>query len=55
MKLEETSYKVFCKECGTLGYGYMITIGGESEDEWPDTVTLCKKCLLKLLKEIIER
>jgi hypothetical protein len=55
MKLEELYDKYECEECGAWEYTYKITIGHDSEDTYETYIRLCKKCLLKLLKAIIER
>jgi hypothetical protein len=51
MKLEETDYKYSCDECDT--YDYLFEI--ETQPENYHSIRLCKKCLLNLLKMIIER
>lgn len=51
MKLEESYDKNHCDECGDYGYTFEITL---DNDDYPK-LRLCKKCLLKLLKAIIER
>ena len=53
MKLEEVYDKYECDECGAWDYVFKITF--EGDEEYPITIRLCKKCLLKLLKAIIER
>lgn len=51
MKVQESDNKRYCDNCGE--YTYVFDISTET-DEYPQ-LTLCKKCLLKLLKAIIER
>lgn len=51
MKLEESYDKGTCDECDEYAYVFEITTNG---DEYP-RLRLCKKCLLKLLKAIVER
>lgn len=51
MKLEESYDKNNCDECDAYEYVFEITT---ANDDWP-TMRLCKKCLLKLLKAIVER
>ena len=51
MKLEESWDKYHCDECGDYTYVFKLTLEG---DEY-ETISLCKSCLIKLLKAIIER
>ena len=51
MKITETDDKRPCEECDGYGYAFELKL---KTDKYP-TVTLCKNCLLKLLKAIIER
>lgn len=53
MKLEETYDRYSCDECDTYDYLFTITIGDCAETS--RETSLCKSCLLKLLKLIIER
>lgn len=58
MKVEETRDKNCCDECGEYDYAFEIRVrSGRDEDEKKDyaLLTLCKPCLLKLLKAIVER
>jgi hypothetical protein len=52
MRLVETDDKYSCDECGDYTYLYKLYI--EDKIEYCP-VNLCKKCLLNLLKLIIER
>lgn len=51
MKLEESDCKYSCDECDTYGYVFEVTTANNS---YP-SLRLCKKCLLELLKKIVER
>ena len=50
IKLEE-SYDKYCDECETYGSVFEIYI----QDNEYESLKLCKKCLLRLLKAIVER
>ena len=57
MKLEESYDKRTCDECGEYDYVWELKLKHEDECgeyEYTD-VKLCKKCLMRLLKLIIER
>lgn len=51
MKLVESDYKYTCDECEDYTYVFQI----ETRDEDYHQMRLCKRCLLDLLKLIIER
>lgn len=51
MELTESEYKHSCDECDAYTYVFEI----ETRDENYPEMRLCKKCLLQLLKLIIER
>lgn len=55
MLLKEKYEKWTCEECDTYDYVFEIEIGDETEGSYSTRIRLCKKCLLKLLKLIIER
>jgi hypothetical protein len=56
MNLREKYDKHSCEECDEYTYVYEIKIGAEDEDDYgASTIYLCKKCLLKLFKLILER
>lgn len=50
MKLEELCDKAYCDNCDTYDYAFEI-----KTETGIVSIRLCKKCLLKLLKLIIER
>ena len=51
IRVEESNDKECCSACDKYGYLFEIRIG---DNEWPE-LRLCKKCLLELMKAIIER
>lgn len=53
MKLVELYDDYICDECGECTSVFSIAF--EEDKECPTKIRLCKKCLLKLLKLIIER
>lgn len=50
MKVEECYDKLYCDNCDTYTYVFEIK---NKDNEY--VLKLCKKCLLQLLKAIIER
>lgn len=58
MKVVESNDKHFCDECDEYGYTYDIYVhrGHAEEDQscYP-SLQLCKSCLMKLFKAILER
>ncbi len=53
MKLVELYDEYDCDECDEYTSVFLITF--EGDEAYPEKIRLCKKCLLKLLKLIIER
>lgn len=52
MKVQESWDSDRCDECGVYSEVFEIYVG--DDEEYPN-LRLCKSCLLKLLKAIIER
>lgn len=50
MRIEETYDKTTCDECGDYTYAFKVVTS-----DGVVILELCKKCLLQLLKAIIER
>lgn len=50
MRVEEQSYEGTCDDCGDWTTVFVIEV-----DHNYNSIKLCKKCLLKLLKAIVER
>ena len=59
MTLEETWDKEYCEECGEYDYVWELRVKYYDDDDSDSNgyvqVRLCKKCLLKLMKLIVER
>lgn len=58
MKVIESEEKRFCDNCYTYGYTWDVYTSKDSavpEEECYPQMSLCKKCLMELFKEILER
>lgn len=58
MKIGESNDKHFCNECDKYGYTWDIYVrsdyDGDDQPYYP-RLQLCKSCLMKLFKVILER
>lgn len=58
MKVIESNEKRSCNNCDTYGYTWDIYTNDDlmfPEDETYPSMSLCKSCLMKLFKAILER